>query len=167
MKMPSPKTLLRAAALALLPALASGCWETTPDDGTGDGGVDDFTILYQTSAFQMCADCHAPGAPGFVDGTETTQDWTTRNTAFTSLQGNASGLLGNFAGCNGVPLVGPTANQSLIVAVFDADVRANFSYPGFPNCTADAIVDETLRVGALPAADLARLKAFIDAGGFQ
>lgn len=166
MKMPTLSSLSSITTLALLPILASGCWELVPPDGN-DGGVDDFTLLYQSSTFQQCADCHAPGAPGFVNGTETTQDWTSRTTAFNSLKGNAAGLIGNFQGCNGVPLVGPTSSQSLIVAVFDPTVRASFSYPGFPGCTADAITDETLRVGPISSTDLARLKAFIDAGGFQ
>lgn len=168
MNMPNPKTFLRHAAFASLLAIASGCLPVDPN-ANGDGPVDDFTTLYQTATFQGCVDCHAPGAPGFVSGTEATQDWTTRDTAFTSLKGNASGLIGNFQDCNGVPLIGPTADQSLLVAVFDPTVRANFSYPGFPNCTAVDIVDETLRPGYVPlsSTDLARLKAFIDAGGFQ
>lgn len=168
MNMPSPKTFLRLATLAVLPAIAAGCLPVDPL-ANGDGPVDDFTTLYQTGTFQGCVDCHAPGAPGFVDGTEITQDWSTRDTAFTSLKGNAAGLIGNQQDCNGVPLIGPTSDQSLLVAVFDPTVRDNFSYPGFPNCTGVDIVDETLRAGYVPlsAADLARLKAFIDAGGFQ
>ena len=139
-----------------------------PDGGMmlDAGPVDDFTMVFESSTFQMCADCHAPGAPGFVDGTEATQDWSSRDAAFTSLQGTASGLIGNFADCNGAPLVGATADTSLIIAILDEDVRAGFSLTEFPDCNVDAIADETLRVGAVDAATLDRLKAFINAGGF-
>ncbi|MFO0694257.1 MAG: hypothetical protein U0230_11920 [Polyangiales bacterium] len=156
-------------ALALFPA---GCFDTgttVTDGGMGsDSGVPaEFQSIYASTTFQMCKDCHAPGAPGFTVGTETTQNWTTSTTAFTTLKGNAAGLVGNFAACNGVPLVGPTSSQSLIVAIFDPTVRAGFSYPGHPGCDGTAITDETLRVGAIPPALLTQLKAFIDAGGFQ
>lgn len=162
--------------LAALLAPAGGCGEedTFPSDmGTGDMGTSDlgagptFDDLFASATLQMCADCHAPGAPGFVLGTEATQDWSTQSTAFTSLQGNASGLEGNFAGCNGVPLIGATASTSLLVAVLDPDVRATFSVEGFPNCTADAIPDETLRVGSVSPTFLQDLKDFIDEGGFN
>jgi len=160
--------------LAALLAPAGGCEEDPiapgPDMGVpADNGVatDPFGDLYASSVLQMCSDCHAPGAPGFVQGTEATQDWSTRNTAFSSLQGNASGLEGNFAGCNGVPLIGATSSTSLLIAVLDADVRASFSLAAFPACTADAIADETLRVGAVSPVVLQDLKDFIDEGGFN
>ncbi|MEZ4327593.1 MAG: hypothetical protein R3B40_20400 [Polyangiales bacterium] len=144
-------------------APAGGCEEDPIDPPPPDP----FGDLYASATFQMCADCHSPTAPGFVQGTETTQNWSSRGAAFTSLQGNAAGLEGNFAGCNGVPLVGDTAETSLIVAVLDPTVRASFSVAGFPDCTADAIADETLRVGSVPAATLQALKDFIDDGGFD
>ena len=62
-------------------------------------------------------------------------------TAYASLQGTASGLTGNFEGCNGVPFIGDSVESSLIVATFDEDVRENFSHPDFPDCTGDAISD--------------------------
>lgn len=141
-----------------------------PDQGMNpDGGGQSVTFddIYANATFQMCADCHAPGAPGFVQGVEATQDWSTRSTAFTSLQGNASGLEGNFAGCNGVPLIGASSSTSLLVAVLDPNVRASFSVAGFPDCTADAIADESLRVGTISASALQDLKDFIDEGGFD
>jgi hypothetical protein len=155
----------------LLCGLASAC----SDDLLGaDGGTDDasgvpaaFAELYATPTFQMCEDCHAPGAPGAVMGTESTQDWSSRSTAYDSLMGNAAGLIGNFAGCNGIPLVGPTASTSLLVAVFDPSVRASFSVASHPNCKAAAITDETLRVGSVPPTVLQDLKDFIDGGGFR
>ena len=148
---------------AALLAPAGGCEEEPIDPPPADP----FGDLYSSATFQMCSDCHSPTAPGFVQGTETTQNWSSRSAAFSSLQGNAAGLEGNFAGCNGVPLIGATSSTSLLVAVLDADVRATFSVPGFPDCTPDAIADETLRVGSVPAATLQALKDFIDDGGFD
>jgi hypothetical protein len=161
--------------LAALLAPAGACEDEPIINPPTDGGVNPdsgttaptFGDIYSSATFGMCSDCHTPTAPGFVQGTETTQDWTSSATAFSSLQGNAAGLEGNFAGCNDVPLVGATAATSLIVAVLDPDVRAAFSVPGFPSCTADAIPDETLRVGSVPPATLQALKDFIDEGGFN
>lgn len=145
------------------------------DDGTCDAGLvcnaaniceqGMFTRLYDSTSFQSCAECHAPNAPGFVDGTEATQDWSSRSNAYTSLQGVASGLIGNFEGCNGVPFINQTPEDSLLVAVFDEDVRANFSLQGFPDCNADTISDMTLKIGGqLSAQELQLLRDWITAG---
>ena len=148
-----------AAALA-----GVGCGESV-DDALGGGGDDAFTAIYESAEFQECSGCHAPGAPGRVAGIETTQNWSTRDTAYSSLQGNADGMIGNFEGCNGVPLLGNSAQQSLLVAAFDEDVRASFELPAFPDCTADAISDQTLKIGGpLPAGLLQDLKDWVDAG---
>jgi hypothetical protein len=148
-------------------------------DGTCDAGLvcnadniceqeqqQGFTALYETTSFQKCSGCHAPGAAGFVDGeTEATQNWSTRNDAYQSLQGNASGLSGNFAGCNGAPFIGSTPETSLLVAVFDDTVRSNFTLGDFPDCNSDSISDMTLKIGgALDSAELALLKDWISAG---
>jgi hypothetical protein len=164
-------TLLRNALL-LFCILASACSDALDAvDGGVDGGDGDvpaaFAELYATPTFQMCADCHAPDALGATAGTESTQDWSSSSTAYESLMGNAAGLVGNFAGCNGVPLVGATANSSLLVAVFDPNVRASFSVASHPNCKAAAIADETLRLGSVPPNVLQDLKDFIDGGGFR
>ena len=154
------------AVCAALALLAGGCTEQV--GGAGGGTPPQaFVSLYQSSTFQMCRDCHAPNAPGATAGTEATQDWSTATSAFESLKGAASGLIGNFEGCNGVPLVGATADTSLLVAVLDANVRAQFSVPGHPACTADAITDETLRVGTIDPDTLQSLKDFINGGGFN
>ncbi len=129
------------------------------------GDSDSFTLIYESSQFQKCVGCHAPGAAGFVNGTEATANWTTRDTAYAALQGNASGLIGNFAGCNGVPLIGDTPETSLVVAVFDQTVRADFTVAGFPDCDVDSISDMTLKINEqLPAGLLTDLKAWITAG---
>ena len=86
---------VRAAARCTLLSLALAAWlagcgaaeegtEGQPcrPDGTCDPGLvcneanicepagqDTFTRLYQSASFQQCAGCHAPGAPGFTDGT--------------------------------------------------------------------------------------------------
>jgi len=130
-----------------------------------DGGDPSFTTLYGSSSFGSCADCHAPDAPGFTDGTEATQDWSSRASAYQSLQGNASGLIGNFEDCNGVPLIGNAPDSSLIVAVFDETVRANFSVASHPDCNVDSISDMTLKIGGqLTTEELTLLKDWISAG---
>ena len=124
-----------------------------------------FTKIYHSNSFQSCADCHAPAAPGFVDGTETTQNWSSRDNAYDGLQGNAAGLIGNFEDCNGVPLIGDSPATSLVVAVFDETIRAAFAVSNYPDCTADAISDMTLKIGgALSASELTQLKDWITAG---
>jgi hypothetical protein len=121
-----------------------------------------WTRLYQSASFQKCAGCHAPGAAGFVNGTEATQDWSSQGTAYTKLKGNASGLIGNFVACNGVPFLGATPATSLLVAVFDQTVRGSFTSG---DCNVDTISDMTLKIGgALEAGELALLKEWITAG---
>lgn len=126
----------------------------------------DFALAYEDGAFQECASCHAPGANGFVPGeTEATQDWSSEAAAKASLQGNASGMTGNFAACNGVPLVGDTPETSLIIAALDASVRANFSVASHPGCTGDDIADMTLNLSSPPStAAMDALRAWITAG---
>jgi hypothetical protein len=137
-------------------------WTGCPEDATDTTPTDAFTQIYNSPEFQMCQDCHAPGAAGFVDGTETTQNWSSRASAYNSLKGNAAGLIGNFTGCNGVPLIGSTPETSLVVAVVDENIRADFMVPGFPDCDGDAIADETLRIGGqVDAQVLASLKQWI------
>jgi hypothetical protein len=124
-----------------------------------------FTALYNSSSFQSCSGCHAPGAPGFTAGTEATQDWSSQANAHASLQGTASGLIGNFEGCNDVPFINQTPEDSLLVAVFDETVRANFSLNGFPDCDSDAISDMSLKIGdALSQQELTLLRDWITAG---
>ena len=158
----SPTIGAASLSLAVGLVLSLGCGDTLDDalEGGGDGAT--FTSIYEG---ETCSGCHAPGAPGRVAGTEATQNWSSRAAALSSLQGNASGLIGNFQGCNGVPLIGSSADQSLLIASLDFDVRAGFSAPGFPDCTADAIADQSDRVsGGLPAGWLDDLKDWIDAG---
>jgi hypothetical protein len=131
--------------------------------GAAEEGM--FQQIYDSASFQQCAGCHAPGASGFVEGTEATQDWSTQDTAYSSLQGQASGLIGNFEGCNGVPFLAATPADSLLVAVFDEGVRSAFSLTNYPDCTADSISDMTLKIGgALTTAELSLLKEWITAG---
>ena len=131
-------------------------------EATGGSG---FTALYNSGSFQQCSGCHAPDAAGFTDGTEASQNWSSRDTAYQGVQGTASGLLGNFEGCNGVPFIGQTPGDSLLVAALDETVRANFSLDGFPDCNADSISDMTLRIGgALSAEEATLLDSWISAG---
>jgi hypothetical protein len=161
----SPCSFLGSAKLlfAFGVAIAFGCGDTL-DKLEGDGGPT-FTSIYESADFQRCSECHAPGAPGRTADIETTQDWSTRDRALTTLRGSASGLQGNFADCNGVPLLGGSAEQSLLVASLDEDVRAAFSNPSFPDCTGDAISDQTLKtMKDIAPGVLKDLKDWIDGG---
>ncbi len=136
-----------------------------PDAGVDAATGPTFTALYNSTSFQTCAGCHAPEAPGATEGTETTQDWSAREMAYQTIQGVAAGLIGNFADCNGVPLLGDTPENSLMVATFDETVRAEFTLDGFPDCNADTISDMTLKIGGPLAADeLELLKQWIIEG---
>lgn len=156
--------------LAVIAGLTlSACDIGSIEDPGADGGPqeDTFTMLYNSATFQTCAGCHAPGADGFdpTAGTEATMDWSTRDNAYSSLQGMASGLVGNFEGCNGVPLIGATPETSLLVATFDEDVRLSFAVEGFPDCTGDSISDMNLKIGSpISQVELDLLKAWIAAG---
>ena len=124
-----------------------------------------FATIYELDLVSECVDCHAPGADGFVDGVEATQNWSDIETAYASLQGTAPGLIGNFQGCNDVPLIGDSPETSLLVAVLDEDVRAEFSLPDYPDCNADGIADMSLKIsGDVDEVELEMLKAWISAG---
>lgn len=151
-------TLLLIATLSLTPSL--GCGDTLDDLTPGEGAT--FTGVYDAIG-EDCAGCHAPGAPGRTEGIEATQNWSSRSAALSSLRGDASGLIGNFAACNGEPLLRSTAEQSLLVASLDSDVRANFESPDNPDCNGDAISDQTLRVD-VPGSAVQELMDWVDSG---
>jgi hypothetical protein len=156
----APRSLQLLAVAGALYAL--GCSDTA--DPLGEGGDPDFGSIHAELG-QACSECHAPDAPGTTEGTEATQDWSTLESARRTLRGNASGLIGNFAGCNGVPLLGASAEQSLLVASLDDDVRANFELADHPDCTGDAISNQNQKLSE-PVSDsvLQDLKDWIDAG---
>ena len=150
----------RLLGVACLAALALTACEA--EEGLVDAGPEDsFTQLYNAIGSQ-CAGCHAPGAAGNTPGTEQTQDWSSAASARTSLQGTASGLMGNFEACNGVPFIGDSVETSLLVAAFDEDVRADFTVASNPDCNADTISDMTLKIGGpLSDQELTLLKQFV------
>lgn len=154
---------LGGSLLLLGAALALGCGDTLDALESGDT----FGRIYESleGSPTGCSNCHAPGAPGRTADIETTQDWSTRDTAYTTLRGNAAGLVGNFADCNGVPFIGTSAETSLLVAALDETVRLNFVAPGNPDCNADTIADQTVKIGG-PVSDdvLQELKDWIDSG---
>lgn len=157
--------LLLCASLAL--GLGCSSAEDAVNGAAGDGssGSDAFSKIYASDTFQKCSGCHAPGAAGKTEGTEATQDWSTRDKAYSTLHQTASGLIGNFAGCNGVPLLGSSSAESLLVASLDADTRESYQNAQFPDCNADAISDQTLKIGGpIPASLLTQLKNWIDSG---
>jgi hypothetical protein len=163
------RSTLAARPLCLLSVASAlyglGCGDTIDalDEG-GEGGGADFSSIYAELG-QPCSECHAPGAPGRTEGIEATQDWSTRDRARTTLRGTASGLIGNFQGCNGVPLLGSSAEQSLLVASLDDDVRRSFELAAYPDCTGDSISDQNMWLSE-PVSDslLQDLKDWIDAG---
>ncbi len=122
-----------------------------------------FTKIFRSPAFQRCANCHAPGADGFVVGvTEATQNWSTQKTAWQTLQGKASGMTGNQADCNGVAFLGNTPETSLLAAALDEDIRAGYVNG---NCTSDNISDMTLKIQGDPTSqELNLLKEWITKG---
>lgn len=101
--------------------------------------VPSFTSLYDAMS-PLCSGCHAPGAPGRISGTELTLDFTNRATAYQSITtGTASGLAGVYAACNGVPLAGASAGDSLILAALDSATRDAFNVAAFPACDTASI----------------------------
>jgi hypothetical protein len=149
----------RALALACLAAVfLTGCPVEEPG-GVDAGPVDTFTMVYEAIG-EKCAGCHAPGAPGSGPGVEATQDWSSRDSALNSLQGMSTGLVGNFADCNGVPFIGPTPESSLILAAIDPDVKADFSVS---NCNTDTLSDMNLKLAADPlsAQDVALVREWL------
>jgi len=133
--------------------VASGCGSETQSK---------FAPLY-SGYFQGCKRCHTPGAWGQVTGIEQSLDFSTEDTAYDTItKGSATGLQGNQEACNGVRFVSSSYETSLIAAVIDEDVRANFSVGG---CEGDAVSDMTLKVGSAPSAEfLGALKVWIESG---
>jgi hypothetical protein len=163
--LPLSRVSRRAGLIACWTALAVGCSDAQDLLDGATSGDDAFSRIYASSDFQTCSGCHAPGASGKTEGTETTQDWSTRDKAYASLQRNAAGMIGNFKGCNGVPFIAPSSERSLLVAAFDFDVRTDFQSSTVSSCDGDAIADQTLKIGGpLPASLLTQLKDWIDAG---
>ncbi len=144
------------ASLALLTSIV-GCEATA-------GSGDDFTQAYD-SYLNKCANCHAPGVDGKTSTTESSLDFSTVDTARSTLKGSAKGLTGNQAACNDVPFVVPgKPEQSLVMAVLDADVRKGFDIAGKAGCDADGVTDMTIRVGGPDADAIAKLRTWIADG---
>jgi hypothetical protein len=111
-----------------------------------------------------CAACHAPGAAGKTRDTEQSLDFSTVATTAATLKGNATGLVGNFSGCNGVPFIVPGhPAQSLLVASLDQSTRKAFSAAGGA-CDESAISDMTVKLAPAPAGFVEALKAWITEG---
>jgi len=124
-----------------------------------------FTGVYE-EYFVECANCHAPGALGATSDIEKSLDFSTEDSAYSTLMGSASGLSGNQAACNGVKfVVAGDPSTSLVVAVVDEDVRQAFDLPGNADCNADSISDMTVKVGFAPGSTfLDSLKQWIESG---
>jgi hypothetical protein len=147
---------------ALLLLAVCGCTE----DLLNPGGVEPtFTSLYG-DYLANCGECHAPGAPGRTSDIEQTLDFTSRATAYATITtGQATGLTGNAVDCNGVPFLGTTAGESLLVATLDQPTRVAFDLSSAPGCDMDAISDETEKVGSAPSTEfISALKQWVNDG---
>jgi len=124
-----------------------------------------FTAVYE-EYFVECANCHAEDAPGYTSNIEKSLDFSTEDSAYSTLMGSASGLTGNQAACNGVKfVVSGDPGSSLVVAVVDEDVRQAFDLTGNPDCNVDSISDMTVKTGLTPStAFLDSLKEWISSG---
>lgn len=152
-----------AAATALM---ACGVIPGGGDDGGTAAVEPKFSSLY-SNYLVGCKNCHAPGAPGRSSDTETTLDFSTVSTAFSTVtSGNAAGLVGNAAACNSVPfVVSGHPETSLLVAVLDQPTRTSFHAPSAASCDADAVTDETVKQGSAPSdAFVTALKTWITNG---
>ena len=108
-----------------------------------------WSSLYSTY-LNGCANCHSPNGPGRTSDIETSLDFSSASTGYSTVTGSAAGLQGNFASCNGTRfVVAGHPEQSLLVAALDSGTRASFSSGG---CTSDAITDETVKQGSAPPA---------------
>jgi hypothetical protein len=151
------------------PPLDMAVAAATPDmaSANGDAGAmpAKFSALY-TGYLNLCANCHAPNAPGRTSDIEATLDFTSVATAHRTLTtGMAAGLVGNSTACNGVPFIQSLPEQSLLVAVLDKPTRDAFDLTTFPSCDSTAITDQTFKVGTQPsAAFISALKLWITAG---
>jgi hypothetical protein len=157
--------VLSIASLTASVAACDSAGDLIPDSGGGTVEAT-FTSLYG-NYFSNCRDCHTPNGPGRTSDTEQTLNFTSRTTALSALKtGSASGLKGNFAGCNGTPFItAGMPSQSLVVAVLDQSTRQQFDLSAHPDCDADAISDMTAQVGSRPsAAFVTALKDWITAG---
>ena len=148
----------RIAALFAVAALAACGGGTTAPAGV----TANFSSLY-SDYLSSCKQCHAPNAPGRTSDIETSLDFSTAATAYSTLSGSAAGLSGNQQACNGVHfLVAGHPEQSLLVASLDATTRAAFSSG---SCNQDGVTDETVKAGGAPSdAFITALKQWITDG---
>jgi hypothetical protein len=158
--------LASALAIAAVFALSShlaGCSAAEEAVGAATGGGGSFDTVYSTVLSKNCKGCHGPNAPGYNPGdTESTLDFTTADTAYTTLLGKAAGLSGNSAACNGVSFVVPgNAAGSLLMASIDATTRRAFVSGG---CNKDTVAAMEGRGGALSAAQVEAVRSWISGG---
>ena len=152
--------LLSCAALTSFSIAASmavaGC--SSVDTATGS-----FDAVYTNTLSKNCSGCHAPGAPGYAAGsTESSLDFATADKAFSTLQGSAAGLKGNFSSCNAVAFVtAGDPSKSLLMAAIDSTTRRGF-VSGM--CNQDTVSAMEARGGALSPSQVSEVRAWITAG---
>lgn len=162
--------LLSCAALTSFSIAASmavaGCSSVDTAASTAGGAAaatGSFDAVYTNTLSKNCSGCHAPGAPGYAAGsTESSLDFATADKAFSTLQGSAAGLKGNFSSCNAVAFVtAGDPSKSLLMAAIDSTTRRGF-VSGM--CNQDTVSAMEARGGALSPSQVSEVRAWITAG---
>lgn len=126
------------------------------------GGSSTFDKVYTDVFAKSCSGCHAPSAPGYSAGeTESSLDFSSADRAFATLSGQARGLSGNFAACNGVAfVVAGDASKSLLYASVDSTTRKAFVSG---SCNKD-VVGAMESMTIVSSAQVALVRDWINAG---
>jgi hypothetical protein len=158
------KRLTLWIALVALTLPLAACETVLPDAVTTVQPT--FTSIYADYLYK-CADCHAPGAMGSINGIEQSLDFSTQAKAHATLMTKAKGMSGNPSACNGTAfVVAGNPGKSLLLATLDSSVRQAFDTGDGSGCDVDSITDMTIRVqgGTPSSATLTALHDWIAAG---
>ena len=153
--------ILVAAALATVSLQLAGC-SAAEDAVTGGTSSSGFDAVYTGVIGKNCNRCHGTSAPGYNPGeTESSLDFSSADRAFATLNGQAKGLTGNFAGCNGVSfVVAGDASKSLLLASMDSTTRKAFVSGSCNKDVVSAMESKTL----VSSSQVALVRDWINAG---
>lgn len=128
------QTLLPLTVAALALTLTHCGTSTAPTTSTPTAASGTFTNVYTTVLQTACIECHVPGGAATVNN-GVTLDFTTQQTAYTTLTTNTVSATDTKTECAGVKIVVPgNANSSYLAAVLFSDIdTANFG--GVTGCT--------------------------------